>query len=398
MYKRQVEERVNDKLRDNLAVTTKEMKFDDAIALGAMHLFGEKYGDIVRVVSIGEDGWSRELCGGTHVDHVGKIGMVNILSEASIGSGVRRVDAVVGQGAYDFNAREHALVSQLSDKLNARPDELAERVNALLAKLKESDRRLASMYESQLAASVPALVADTKNSAAPVKVAVKNVGHFGAVDALRKTVLDVRAQLGEDAPVVVALAGVNEDDKPMVAVATNEAARKAGIKAGDLVRGAAKVLGGGGGGTPATPKVEHKLYINGFTDGMFHAERNITREQTAKMLIDALEKETAEPEQSSYTDVANNRWSYRWVEAASKEGYMVGYNGGVFKPKSAITRAEMATALSRIAAKEGLIMTSSTKTFSDVADGKWYSSYIRQAVQYGLISGYTDGTFRPEQY
>ena len=245
-----VEERVNDKLRDNLAVTTKEMKFDDAIALGAMHLFGEKYGDIVRVVSIGEDGWSRELCGGTHVDHVGKIGMVNILSEASIGSGVRRVDAVVGQGAYDFNAREHALVSQLSDKLNARPDELAERVNALLAKLKESDRRLASMYESQLAASVPALVADTKNSAAPVKVAVKNVGHFGAVDALRKTVLDVRAQLGEDAPVVVALAGVNEDDKPMVAVATNEAARKAGIKAGDLVRGAAKVLGGGGGGKP----------------------------------------------------------------------------------------------------------------------------------------------------
>ena len=123
-------------------------------------------------------------------------------------------------------------------------------INPMLAKLKESDRRLASMYESQLAASVPALVADTKNSAAPVKVAVKNVGHFGAVDALRKTVLDVRAQLGEDAPVVVALAGVNEDDKPMVAVATNEAARKAGIKAGDLVRGAAKVLGGGGGGKP----------------------------------------------------------------------------------------------------------------------------------------------------
>ena len=245
-----VEERVNDKLRDNLAVTTKEMKFDDAIALGAMHLFGEKYGDIVRVVSIGEDGWSRELCGGTHVDHVGKIGMVNILSEASIGQGVRRVDAVVGQGAYDFNAREHALVSQLSDKLNARPDELAERINTLLAKLKESDRRLAAMYEGQLAAAVPALVSEAKASNAPVKAAVKNVGHFGTFDALRKTVLDIRAQLGDDAPAIVALAGVNEDDKPMVAVATNDAARKAGIKAGDLVRGASKILGGGGGGKP----------------------------------------------------------------------------------------------------------------------------------------------------
>ncbi|MCI1253768.1 MAG: alanine--tRNA ligase [Bifidobacterium tibiigranuli] len=245
-----VEARVNDRLRDNLSVTTKEMKFDDAIALGAMHLFGEKYGDIVRVVSIGEDGWSRELCGGTHVDQVGKIGSVNIMAEASIGSGVRRVDAVVGQGAYEFNAREHALVSQLSDTLNARPDELAARINVLLAKLKDSDRRLAAMYESQLAASVPGLVKQAQESNAPVKVAASNVGHFGSFETLRKTVLDVRGKLGEDVPAVVALSGINEDGKPMVAVATNEAARKAGIKAGDLVRGASKVLGGGGGGKP----------------------------------------------------------------------------------------------------------------------------------------------------
>ena len=123
-------------------------------------------------------------------------------------------------------------------------------MNTLLAKLKESDRRLAAMYEDQLAAAVPQLVADTRESTAPVKTAVKNVGHFGSFDALRKTVLDVRGRLGDDTPVVVALAGVSEDDKPMVAVATNEAARKAGIKAGDLVRGASKMLGGGGGGKP----------------------------------------------------------------------------------------------------------------------------------------------------
>ena len=245
-----VEARVNEKLRDNLAVTTREMKFDEAIALGAMHLFGEKYGDIVRVVSIGEDGWSRELCGGTHVDHVGKIGSINIMSEASIGSGVRRVDAVVGQGAYEFNAREHALVSQLSDMVNARPDELAERVTTLLAKLKESDQKLNAMYAAQLNAVVPQLVAEAKTSAASVKAVAKNVGNFGSFDALKKAVTDVRAQLGEADPVVVAMAGVTEENKPLVVVATNDAARKLGIKAGDLVRGASKMLGGGGGGRP----------------------------------------------------------------------------------------------------------------------------------------------------
>ncbi|PLS30261.1 alanine--tRNA ligase [Bifidobacterium margollesii] len=245
-----VEARVNDRLRDNLAVTTQEMKFDDAIALGAMHLFGEKYGDIVRVVSIGEDGWSRELCGGTHVDHVGKIGSVSIMSEASIGSGVRRVDAVVGQGAYEYNAREHALVSQLSDTLNARPDELAERVNTLLAKLKESDRRLAAMYEGNLTSQVPQIVEQAKNSADDVAVAVRNVGRFGSVDALRKSVMDIRGRLGESRPVVVALAGEGENGNPVIIVATNASAREQGLKAGDLVRTASKVLGGGGGGKP----------------------------------------------------------------------------------------------------------------------------------------------------
>ena len=245
-----VEERVNDRLRDNLAVTTKEMKFDDAIALGAMHLFGEKYGDVVRVFSICEGGWSRELCGGTHVDHVGKIGAINIMSEASIGSGVRRVDALVGQSAYEFNAREHALVSQLSDKLNARPDELAERVNTLLAKLKESDRRLASMYEGQLNAQIGPIVEAAKNSADDVVVAAKNVGNFGSSDALRKAVADIRARLGESKPTVVALAGEAEGGKAVIIVAANEAARNNGIKAGDLARTASKMLGGGGGGKP----------------------------------------------------------------------------------------------------------------------------------------------------
>ncbi len=202
------------------------------------------------MVSIGEDGWSRELCGGTHVDHVGKIGMINIMSEASIGSGVRRVDAVVGQSAYDFNAREHALVSQLSDKLNARPDELADRVNALLAKLKESDRRLGVHVR------VPA--GRLRSGAGCRHQEIRGPGQGGRQERRATSARSMPcarpystcAPSSVKTPVVVALAGVNEDDKPMVAVATNEAARKAGIKAGDLVRGAAKVLGGGGGGKP----------------------------------------------------------------------------------------------------------------------------------------------------
>ena len=176
--------------------------------------------------------------------------MVTILSESSIGSGVRRIDALCGEAAYEYGAREHTLVAQLADMVNARPDELAERLESLLNKMKDSDRKLVAVYESQLADSVPALIESAKASAGSVKLAVKNVGNFGSFETLRKTVLDVRSRLGEDLPAVVVLSGVNEDDKPMVAVATNEAARGLGAKAGDLVRTASKVLGGGGGGKP----------------------------------------------------------------------------------------------------------------------------------------------------
>ena len=246
---RRVEARVNERIREDLQVVPKEMPIDDAFKLGAMHLFGEKYGDVVRVVEIG-DGWSRELCGGTHAKSTGKIGMVTILSESSIGSGVRRIDALCGEAAYEYGAREHTLVAQLADMVNARPDELAERLESLLNKMKDSDRKLAAVYESQLNESIPSLVEACKQSDAKIKLVVKNVGNFGSFDVLRKTVLDVRSRLSEDYPVVVALAGVNEEDRPMVAIATNNAARELGAKAGDLVRTASKVLGGGGGGKP----------------------------------------------------------------------------------------------------------------------------------------------------
>lgn len=119
----QVEGKVNQMLQQNLEVTDAQMPIDEAKALGAQALFGEKYGDIVRVVSIGGD-WSRELCGGTHVPVTGSLGSVQLVSEASIGSGVRRVDALVGESAYKFHSKEHALVSQLAEILKVSTDDI----------------------------------------------------------------------------------------------------------------------------------------------------------------------------------------------------------------------------------------------------------------------------------
>src|SRR5690625_799910 len=107
----EIEERVNERLVEDLDVTDEVMDLDDALAAGAMALFGQKYGSRVRVVSIGGD-WSKELCGGTHVPRTGNIGRVTLLGEASIGSGIRRVDALVGAGAYAHQAKERALVGQ----------------------------------------------------------------------------------------------------------------------------------------------------------------------------------------------------------------------------------------------------------------------------------------------
>uniref|UniRef100_UPI001FEB31F0 alanine--tRNA ligase n=1 Tax=Nocardioides pelophilus TaxID=2172019 RepID=UPI001FEB31F0 len=129
-----VEARVNAVVLDDLAVHAEVMSQKEAVASGAMALFGEKYGDKVRVVSVGE--WARELCGGTHAQSSGRLGVIKLLGEASIGSGVRRVEALVGTDAYQFLAREHVLVAQLAETLKARPEDLPERVNDLVEKLR----------------------------------------------------------------------------------------------------------------------------------------------------------------------------------------------------------------------------------------------------------------------
>jgi len=238
-----VEAKVNALLLEDLPVAAEVMTQQEARDLGAMALFGEKYGDAVRVVSVGD--WAKELCGGTHAQRSGQLGLVKLLGEASIGSGVRRVEALVGADAYSFFAREHVIVGQLSEALKARAEELPERISGILTRLRTAEREIAAVRQEKALAGASAL-ADTARDIDGLAF----VSHDAAAlagDDLRSLVLDVRSRLGNDRGAVVAMAAV-ANGRPVVIVATNAGARDVGVRAGDLVRSAAQVLGGGGGG------------------------------------------------------------------------------------------------------------------------------------------------------
>jgi alanyl-tRNA synthetase len=241
---RDVEQEVNEVLSADLAVRAEIMSQEQARDIGAMALFGEKYGDEVRVVSVGD--WARELCGGTHAQRSGQLGLVKILGESSIGAGVRRVEALVGVDAYRFLAREHALVAQLTDALKVRPDELPDRVAALTAKLREVEKDLDKVRSDQVLAAAAELAAHPTDVFG-VGVVTHRVPDGTGADDLRRLVLDVRGRIPADRPAVVVGAAVT-NDRPVVVVAVNDKGREWGIKAGELVRAAAQVLGGGGGG------------------------------------------------------------------------------------------------------------------------------------------------------
>jgi alanyl-tRNA synthetase len=240
---RDVEARVNALLAEDLEVRAEVMTQEQARAAGAMALFGEKYGDQVRVISVGD--WARELCGGTHAQRSGQVGMVQLLGEGSIGSGVRRVEALVGTDAYQFAAREHVLVSKLTEVLKVRPDELPERVEAMVVQLRDAQRELDKLRAAQVLAAAGEL-AQRSSDVFGVAVVTHDAGPADAAD-VRALALDVRGRMAGGQPAVVAVAGVAKE-RPIVVVATNDEARKWGVRAGELVREAAGVLGGGGGG------------------------------------------------------------------------------------------------------------------------------------------------------
>ncbi|WP_194398390.1 alanine--tRNA ligase [Microbacterium atlanticum] len=242
--KSEIEEIANNAVRDNLEVTTRVLPLDEAKALGAMALFGEKYGDTVRMVDIGGP-WSRELCAGTHVSTSAEVGLISLVGESSVGASNRRVEALVGLDAFRSLAAERALVSQLTASLKAPREQLPARIAELQASLKAAEKKIAAFESKALGDRLPAL-AGAATRIGNTLVVAESLGTAASADDVRSLALQVRERLGSDAAVVALGAVVNE--RPVVIVATNDAARAAGARAGVLAKGAAGVLGGGGGG------------------------------------------------------------------------------------------------------------------------------------------------------
>ena len=241
----EIEEVANLALRQDLAVSAAYMTLPEARAAGALALFGETYDEQVRVVEIGGP-WSRELCGGTHVRHSSQIGALTLTGESSVGSGSRRIEALVGMDALRYLARERALVSELSGLVGVRPEQLTDRVGQVLARLKEAEKEIAAMRQAAVLSDAGALVASAQDVNG-----VTWLGHDAGAgvggDDLRRLVTDLRARLGEERPTVVAAASA-VGERPVIVIATNAAARERGLKAGELVKVGAQALGGSGGG------------------------------------------------------------------------------------------------------------------------------------------------------
>jgi len=237
-----VESRVNELLISDLQVNSEVMSQDAAKAIGAMALFGEKYGDQVRVVSVGD--WAKELCGGTHVTRSGQLGLVKLLSESSIGAGVRRVEALVGYDAYQYLAREHMLLNSLTEIIKgSRAEELPQRISELVEKMKGMEKELSGVRSAKAMAAAGELLKKVKPIGS-VNLIIDQLADEIAVDDMRSISTDLRGKLKAGIVVLATIAA----GKPLIVAAVSPEAIKLGVKAGELIKTGSTVLGGGGGG------------------------------------------------------------------------------------------------------------------------------------------------------
>ncbi len=237
-----VEHRVNSLLLENLSVHAQVMSQPEAKAMGAMALFGEKYGDRVRVVSVGD--WAHELCGGTHVSASGQLGLVKLLSESSIGAGVRRVEALVGSDAFDFLAQEHILLNSLTELIKGtRVEELPERIGTLLERMKSMERELSAFRTAAALKEADSLLTTAK-VIGELSVISATLGDGMSSDDLRQIANNLRSKISRGVVVLVS----NSDGRISLVVSASSEANAKGVKAGSLVKVGSAILGGGGGG------------------------------------------------------------------------------------------------------------------------------------------------------
>jgi alanyl-tRNA synthetase len=240
----EIEEVANLAIRQDLAVRAELMSVEAAKTSGAIALFGETYDEMVRVVQIGGP-WSRELCGGTHVSRSSQVGMVSLITESSVGSGTRRVEALVGFEAFKAFAAERKLVQELTDLLKVAPSELTERISKTVAELKAAQKRVSQLSIAGLRDLVPKFVKEAKEING-TRLVVADFGAGVDPEGLRELATSIANDLDSESAVIVASSVV--DSKVALLVAATSQARKNGLSSGALVKLASEILGGGGGG------------------------------------------------------------------------------------------------------------------------------------------------------
>ncbi|MGB5258783.1 MAG: alanine--tRNA ligase [Woeseiaceae bacterium] len=237
----EIEDLVNAEIRKNIAADTQLMSYDDAIESGAVALFGEKYGDKVRVLKLGD--FSVELCGGTHVDRTGDIGVFKIISEGGVASGVRRIEAVTGKGAMDWISANQRTLQQLAGLLRSQPEQAASKVEQLLRRGKELEKELAAAKQALATGQSSDHSADVQEIAGIKVLATRMDG----ADA--KTLRDAVDRLKDKLQnAVVVLGSVDEGKVRLAAGVTKNNTDR--IRAGDLIKPVAALVGGTGGGRP----------------------------------------------------------------------------------------------------------------------------------------------------
>jgi alanyl-tRNA synthetase len=240
--KRRVVQRVNELIREDHHLETRELPAAEAAATGAIAMAGEKYGDVVRVVSAGP---SVEFCGGTHAHSTGELGMFVLIAESSIGAGVRRIEAAVSRAAEAIVERTTDTVTQLAEALATKPDDVVERVARLQSDVRDLQKAFADL-KARLAATDAQAYVDRAETVGAQCVVASIVPEADAA-SLRALANAIRAKLPHG---VIALVGTDGENASIFASASDDAV-KAGVHAGNLVKLAAPLVGGKGGGAPA---------------------------------------------------------------------------------------------------------------------------------------------------